>query len=323
MIDTKVNLGGLEMATPVATASGTFGYGFEYLGALDYSKLGAVTAKGIRVDPWPGNAMPRHCEVPGGLVNAIGLQGTGVKHFLNITVPWFRETVAKALQSQSVSQSNNPNNPNNRTIPLIANIWGGSVDEYAEVAARMGDAVDAIEMNVSCPNVKEGGHTFGQDPKVLNEVVSAVRKATKLPLIVKLAPNVPSVVPYVKACEDAGADALSLINTIPAMVIDIERRVPVLANRTGGLSGRGIHPAAVKLVYDAHNATKLPILAMGGVYEAKDAIEFLLAGATAVAVGTATFTNPNTVADVYDGIVAYCERHGFKSVSELTGNLAV
>ena len=323
MIDTKVNLGGLEMATPVATASGTFGYGFEYLGALDYSKLGAVTAKGIRVDPWPGNAMPRHCEVPGGLVNAIGLQGTGVKHFLDITVPWFRETVAKALQSQSVSQSNNPNNPNNRTIPLIANIWGGSVDEYAEVAARMGDAVDAIEMNVSCPNVKEGGHTFGQDPKVLNEVVSAVRKATKLPLIVKLAPNVPSVVPYVKACEDAGADALSLINTIPAMVIDIERRVPVLANRTGGLSGRGIHPAAVKLVYDAHNATKLPILAMGGVYEAKDAIEFLLAGATAVAVGTATFTNPNTVADVYDGIVAYCERHGFKSVSELTGNLAV
>ena len=323
MIDTKVNLGGLEMATPVATASGTFGYGFEYLGALDYSKLGAVTAKGIRVDPWPGNAMPRHCEVPGGLVNAIGLQGTGVKHFLDITVPWFRETVAKALQSQSVSQSNNPNNPNNRTIPLIANIWGGSVDEYAEVAARMGDAVDAIEMNVSCPNVKEGGHTFGQDPKVLNEVVSAVRKATKLPLIVKLAPNVPSVVPYVKACEDAGADALSLINTIPAMVIDIEKRVPVLANKTGGLSGRGIHPAAVKLVYDAHNATKLPILAMGGVYEAKDAIEFLLAGATAVAVGTATFTNPNTVADVYDGIVDYCERHGFKSVAELTGNLAV
>ena len=323
MIDTKVNLGGLEMATPVATASGTFGYGFEYLGALDYSKLGAVTAKGIRVDPWPGNAMPRHCEVPGGLVNAIGLQGTGVKHFLDITVPWFRETVAKALQSQSVSQSNNPNNPNNRTIPLIANIWGGSVEEYAEVAARMGDAVDAIEMNVSCPNVKEGGHTFGQDPKVLNEVVSVVRKATKLPLIVKLAPNVPSVVPYVKACEDAGADALSLINTIPAMVIDIEKRVPVLANKTGGLSGRGIHPAAVKLVYDAHNATKLPILAMGGVYEAKDAIEFLLAGATAVAVGTATFTNPNTVADVYDGIVDYCERHGFKSVSELTGNLAV
>ena len=297
---TNVNLGGLEMPTPIATASGTFGYGTEYLGAVDYSKLGAVTAKGIRLDPWPGNPMPRHAEVPGGLVNAIGLQGTGIKHFLEETVPAYRAAT---------------------TVPLIANVWGGSVDEYAAVAEQMGDAVDAVEMNVSCPNVKAGGHTFGQDPKVLFEVVSAVRKATKRPLLVKLAPNVPSVVPYVKACEDAGADALSMINTIPAMVIDVEKRAPVLANRTGGLSGRGIHPAAVKLVYDAHRATKLPILAMGGVYEAKDAIEFLLAGATAVAVGTALFTNPNVVAEVYDGIVAYCERHGFASVSDLTGRL--
>ena len=314
MVNTKVNLGGLEMPTPVVTASGTFGYGFEYVGAIDYTKLGAVTAKGIRIDPWPGNEMPRHCEVPGGLVNAIGLQGTGIEHFLDITVPWYRDQVAKALQAEQ---------SNNRTIPLIANIWGGSVEEYAEVAKRMGDKVDAIEMNVSCPNVKAGGHTFGQDPKVLSEVVSAVRKATKLPLVVKLAPNVPSIVPYVKACEDAGADALSMINTIPAMVIDVERRKPVLANVTGGLSGRGIHPAAVKVVYDAHKATKLPILAMGGVSEPKDAIEFLLAGATAVAVGTATFSNPGMAAEVYDGIVAYCERHGFKSVTELTGNLMV
>ena len=312
MVNTKVNLGGLEMPTPVATASGTFGYGFEYKGAVDYTKLGAVTAKGIRIEPWPGNEMPRHSEVPGGLVNAIGLQGTGIEHFLKITVPWYREQVKS--KSEKGKSAEGPK--------LIANIWGGSVEEYAEVAKRMGDAVDAIEMNVSCPNVKAGGHTFGQDPKILNEVVSAVRAATKLPLIVKLAPNVPSIVPYVKACEDGGADALSMINTIPAMVIDIEKRVPVLANRTGGLSGRGIHPAAVKLVYDAHKATKLPILAMGGVYEAKDAVEFLLAGATAVAVGTATFTNPNTVSEVYDGIVAYCETHGFKSVSELTGNLA-
>jgi len=304
MIDTKVNLGGLEMATPVATASGTFGYGTEYLGALDYSKLGAVTAKGIRVEAWPGNAMPRHAEVPGGLVNAIGLQGTGVDHFIEFTVPWYAQ---------------------NASVPLIVNIWGGSVEEYAEVARRITEAdlpsVGALEMNVSCPNVKAGGHTFGQDPKVLFEVVSAVRKATTLPLLVKLAPNVPSVVPYVKACEDAGADALSMINTIPAMVIDIERRRPVLANRTGGLSGRGIHPAAVKLVYDAHNATKLPILAMGGVYEAKDAIEFLLAGATAVAVGTATFTDPSVAANVLDGIVGYCERHGFAAVRDLTGAL--
>ena len=301
MVKTDVDLGGLKMATPVATASGTFGYGTEYIGAVDYSKLGAVTAKGICLEPWPGNAMPRHCEVPGGLVNAIGLQGTGVEHFLKYTVPWYRTNVK---------------------VPLIANIWGKSVEEYAAVAERMGDAVDAIEMNVSCPNVKAGGHTFGQDPAVLNEVVAAVRKATKLPLIVKLAPNVPSVAPYAKACEDAGADALSMVNTIPAMVIDIERRVPVLANVSGGLSGRGIHPAAVKLVYDAHRATKLPILAMGGVYEAKDAIEFLLAGATAVAVGTATFSNPRVVSEVYDGIVAYCERQGFESVSALTGALA-
>ena len=302
MVETKVNLGGLMMPTPLATASGTFGYGFEYCGAVDYSKLGAVTAKGIRIDPWPGNEMPRHCEVPGGLVNAIGLQGTGIQHFLDITVPWYRENVK---------------------VPLIANIWGGSVEEYAEVAQRMGDHVDAIEMNVSCPNVKAGGHTFGQDPAILLEVVSAVRKATKLPLIVKLAPNVPSIVPYVRACEDGGADALSLINTIPAMVIDIEQRRPVLANVTGGLSGRGIHPAAVKVVYDAHRATKLPILAMGGVYEAKDAIEFLLAGATAVAVGTATFSSPDTIASVYDGLIAYCERHHFASVAELTGNLVM
>ena len=302
MIDTRVSLGGLEMPTPVTTASGTFGYGTEYLGALDYAKLGAVTAKGIRLEPWPGNEMPRHCEVPGGLVNAIGLQGTGIEHFLSITVPWYRDNVS---------------------VPLIANIWGGSVDEYAEVARRLGDRVDAIEMNVSCPNVKAGGHTFGQDPAILGEVVAAVRAATKLPLIVKLAPNVPSIVPYVKACEDAGADALSMINTIPAMVIDIERRRPVLANVTGGLSGRGVHPVAVKLVYDAHRATKLPILAMGGVYEAKDAIELLLAGATAVAVGTATFTNPATAGEVLDGIVAYCERQGFASVRELTGALQV
>ena len=302
MVNMEVNLGGLKMRSPVATASGTFGYGFEYVGAVDYSKLGAVTAKGIRLEPWPGNPMPRHAEVPGGLVNAIGLQGTGVEHFLKYTVPWYRKQVAD--------------------VPMIANIWGGTVEEYAEVAARMGDAVDAIEMNVSCPNVKAGGHTFGQDPKVLHEVVSAVRKATTLPLLVKLAPNVPSVVPYVKACEDAGADALSLINTIPAMVIDIETRRPVLANRTGGLSGRCVHPAAVKLVYDAHNATKLPLLAMGGIYEAKDAIEFFLAGATAVAVGTATFTDPGVVAKVCDGIAEYCERHGFSAVSQLTGALA-
>lgn len=310
MVDLSVNLGGLAMSTPVATASGTFGYGFEYLGALDYSKLGAVTAKGIRLDPWPGNSMPRHAEVPGGLVNAIGLQGTGIDHFLDITVPHYMDQVKDAP-------------------PMIVNIWGGSIEEYAEVAKRLTEAsqgesgrvIRAIECNVSCPNVKEGGHTFGQDPEVLRRLVSAVREKTALPLIVKLAPNVPDIRLYVKACEYGGADALSMINTIPAMVIDIEKRRPVLANRTGGLSGRGIHPAAVKLVYDAHKATNLPILAMGGVYEASDAIEFLLAGATAVAVGTATFTDPSVAGKVCDGIADYCARHGFSSVGDLTGAL--
>ncbi len=307
-MDTKVNLGGLEMATPIATASGTFGYGTEYLGAVDYSKLGAVTAKGIRVEPWPGNPLPRHAEVPGGLVNAIGLQGLGADHFLKYTVPWYGKNVK---------------------VPMIVNVWGGSVEEYAETArmvceAKAGgraDPVAAVEINVSCPNVKCGGHTFGQDPKVLAEVVSAVRATTTVPLIVKLAPNVPSIAPYVKACEDSGADALSLINTIPAMVIDVERRRPVLANGTGGLSGRCVHPAAVKVVYDAHRVTKLPILAMGGVYDARDAIEFMLAGAAAVAVGTALFTDPGVVGAVYDGIVDYCERHGFARVADLTGAL--
>lgn len=299
------------MRTPVTTASGTFGYGSEYIGALDYSKLGAVTAKGVRLEPWPGNPMPRHAEVPGGLVNAIGLQGPGVEAFAGGYVPHYVETVSEAAGAENVP-------------PLIVNIWGGSIDEYAAVAARLsevGAPVAALEMNVSCPNVKAGGHTFGQDPAVLEKVVSATRAATKLPLIVKLAPNVPDFRPYVAACEAGGADALSLINTIPAMVIDIETRRPVLGNRTGGLSGRGIHPAAVKAVYDVHRCTKLPILAMGGIYEPKDAIEFFLAGATAVAVGTATFTDPSTAARVCDGLADYCARKGFASVRDLTGAL--
>lgn len=292
MVDMKVNLGGLEMATPVTVASGTFGYGTEYLGLLDYSKLGAVTVKGIRMEPWEGNALPRHVEVPGGLVNAIGLQGPGVEAFVNAYIPTYRRMAGETRP------------------PLIVNIWGGSAEGYRDVAARLDGVADvgALEMNVSCPNVKEGGHTFGQDPKVLESLVALVRGATKKPLIVKLAPNVPDFTPYVKACENGGANAISLINTIPAMVIDIETRKPVLANKSGGLSGRAVHPVAVKCVWEAAKATKLPILAMGGVYTAKDAIEFLLAGATAVAVGTATFTEPATAARVCDGIREYCER---------------
>ena len=304
MVNMSVDLGGLKMSSPVVVASGTFGYGTEYLGAVDYSKLGAVTAKGVRLGPWDGNPMPRHCEVPGGLVNAIGLQGPGVDAFVRSKMDVYNLEVREPYG-----------------VPLIANIWGGSVDEYAEVARRLSDSVDAIEMNVSCPNVKAGGHTFGQDPAVLSEVVGAVRAATTLPLIVKLAPNVPSIAPYVRACEEAGADALSLINTIPAMVIDIETMRPVLGNVTGGLSGRCVHQVAVKAVFDARRATTLPILAMGGVYDAAGAVELMLAGATAVAVGTALFSDPGVVAKVYDGIAEYCERKGFGSVCELSGAL--
>ena len=314
------------MVTPVTTASGTFGYGTEYADLLDYSKLGAVTVKGIRRDPWPGNGMPRHCEVPGGLMNAIGLQGPGIASFLENYIPHYQ-----MMAEKSVARGGGSGVP-----PLIVNIWGGSVEEYAEVAARLSESpyaqptasdqqplIGAIECNVSCPNVKEGGHTFGQDPAVLARLVKAVRAATKLPLIVKLAPNVPDLRPYTAACEENGADALALINTIPAMVIDIRTRRPVLANVTGGLSGRCVHPVAVKCVYDAHRFSKLPILAMGGVYGWEDAVELMLAGASAVAVGTATFTAPDTAAKVADGIAAYCEANGFAAVRDLTGAVCV
>ena len=301
MIDLKVRIASLEMDTPVTTASGTFGYGREYMGALDYTRLGAITVKGVRMEPWPGNPMPRHVEVPGGLVNAIGLQGPGVKSFIRDFMPRLR-----LLE-----------------IPVIVNIWGGSIDEYAQVAAELTgvQGVSALELNVSCPNVKEGGHAFGGDPAVLAKLVSAVRKRTTLPVIPKLAPNVPDIAVFARACEDSGADALSLINTIPAMVIDIERRKPVLGNRTGGLSGSGIHPVAVKCVFDVHRASKLPVIAMGGIYEPEDAIELMIAGASAVAVGTASFSDPSTAARVCNGIADYCARHGFSSVRELTGSL--
>ena len=315
-IDLTADLGFLKLKNPVMTASGTFGYGLEYAGFYDISRLGAVVVKGIRSVPSDGNPTPRIAEVTGGMLNAIGLQGPGVEAFLANYVSHYKMMAAKSVARAGASADRIP--------PLIVNIWGGSVEEYAEVAARLSEAplVGAVECNVSCPNVKEGGHTFGQDPVVLGRLVKAVRAATKLPLIVKLAPNVPDLKPYTAACEENGADALALINTIPAMVIDIKTRRPVLANVTGGLSGRCVHPVAVKCVYDAHRFSKLPILAMGGVYGWQDAVELMLAGATAVAVGTATFTAPETAAAVTDGIAVYCAENGFKSVRELTGALA-
>jgi dihydroorotate dehydrogenase (NAD+) catalytic subunit len=300
-IDLSVDLGGIRMRNPVAVASGTFGYGKEYAELIDVTRLGAITVKGIRLAPWPGNPLPRHVEVPGGMVNAIGLQGPGVDGFVDAHMPFLRET----------------------GVPVIVNIWGTSEDEYAEVARRLSDVggVSGLELNISCPNVKEGGHAFGTDPRTVASLVSAVRRATRLPLMPKLAPNVPDIKVFVRAAQEAGADALALINTLPAMVIDIETRRPVLANKVGGLSGPAIHPVAVKLVWEAAQAARVPLLAMGGITDAAQAIEFLIAGATAVAVGTANFIDPTTPLRVIDGIAAYLARHGMKSARELVKSL--
>lgn len=299
--DLAVTLGRIRMANPVMVASGTFGYGQEYADLLDLRRLGAVVVKGIRLDPWPGNPLPRMVEVPAGLVNAIGLQGPGVEGFVREYLPFLRTA----------------------GVPAIVNIWGASVGEYGEVAARL-DGVPGIaglELNVSCPNVKEGGAAFGTDPARLAEVVAAVRRRTRLTLLTKLAPNVPDIRVFARAAADAGSDALSVSNTLPAMVIDVEARRPVLANRVGGLSGPALHPVAVKLVWDCAQAVRIPVVGMGGIFEAQDALEFLIAGASAVAVGTANFMDPTTPLRVAEGIADYLRRHGLASVAQLSGSL--
>ena len=295
--DLSVDLGGLRMQNPVTVASGTFGYGREYAEYVDLRRLGAITCKGIRLDPVEGNPQPRIAEVRGGMLNAIGLQGPGVEGFVRDALPFLR-----ALG-----------------VPAICNIWGLSVDEYAEVARRLSaeEGVSALELNVSCPNVHGGGAAFGTDPRTLSAVVSAARAATRLPLLVKLAPNVPDVTVFARAAEEAGADALSISNTIPAMVIDVERRSPFLGNVQGGLSGPALHPVAVRLVWQAAAAVRIPILGMGGIVEPADAIELLCAGATAVAVGTANFTDPATALRVVDGIRDYMVRHGLAKVADI------
>jgi dihydroorotate dehydrogenase (NAD+) catalytic subunit len=301
MVDVSVNIGGLKMPTFLATASGTFAYGFEYVGAVDYSKLGAVTAKGIRMEMWPGNPMPRHAEVPGGLVNAIGLQGTGVEHFLDITVPWYRSCVP--------------------SVPLIANIWGDSIESYARVAEKMGSAVDALEMNVSCPNVKAGGATWGVTCEGAASVTKAVRKATSKPLIVKLTPNVTSIADIAKAVEAEGADSISVINTLLGMRIDIRNRRPILHNNVGGLSGPAIFPVAVRCVWQCYNAVKIPIIGMGGISTWEDAVEMMLAGSSAIQMGTAIFTDPYAPLKVIDGLEKYMDDNGIKSLSEIVGQV--
>lgn len=299
----SVQLGSLTLQNPVMVASGTFGYGVEYARLLDLNQFGAVVVKGIRLGPVRGNPTPRTAEVASGMLNAIGLQGPGVDGFIEKYWP-FLSTLK---------------------VPTIINIWGTTVEEYAEVARRF-DAlggVGALELNVSCPNIKEGGAQFGTDCKLLASVVCACRKATKLPLITKLSPNVTSIAPYAQAAEAEGSDALAITNSYPAMAIDIETRRPRLANVTGGLTGPCIKPIAIKLVWEAAKAVKVPIIGMGGIQSAADAVEFLMAGATAVAVGTANFYEPQTVPQVIAGLREFMQQRGIADVRELIGAVRV
>ena len=299
----SVQIGRLTLQNPVTVASGTFGYGVEYASLLDLNQLGAVVVKGIRLGPVRGNPTPRTVEVASGLINAIGLQGPGVDGFIEKYWPFLKEL----------------------KVPTIINIWGTTVDEYAEVARRF-DAlggVGALELNVSCPNIKEGGAQFGTDVKLLSQVVTACRQVTTLPLITKLSPNVVNIAPYARAAEDAGSDALAVTNSYPAMAIDIETRRPRLANVTGGLTRPCIKPIAIKLVWEAAKAVKIPIIGMGGIQNAADALEFLMAGATAVAVGTANFYEPQTALQVIAGLREFMERRGIPDVREITGSVQV
>jgi dihydroorotate dehydrogenase (NAD+) catalytic subunit len=297
----SIKIGALTLQNPVTVASGTFGYGVEYAQLIDLNQLGAVVVKGIRLEPVRGNSTPRTVEVTSGLINAIGLQGPGVDGFIRKYWPFL-----KGLK-----------------VPTIINIWGTTVEEYAEVARRF-DAlggVGALELNVSCPNIKAGGAQFGTDLKLLSQVVGECRKATKLPLITKMSPNVVSIAPYAKAAEAAGSDALSIMNSFPAMAIDIETRRPSLANVTGGLTGPCIKPIAIKLVWEAAKAVKIPIIGMGGIQSAADAIEFIMAGATAVAVGTANFYEPQTALQVVAGLRQFMQQKGIRDMGELIGSV--
>lgn len=295
---TSVTMCGIEFKNPVTTASGTFGSGMEYSDFVDLSKLGAVTTKGVANIPWPGNPTPRIAETYGGMINAIGLQNPGIDTFLKRDVPYLREHDAK----------------------IIVNVCGKSTEDYVETVERLSDAdVDMLEINISCPNVKEGGIAFGQDPKAVESITNEVKKHSKKPIIMKLSPNVTDITVMAKAAECGGADALSLINTITGMKIDINRRTFAVANKTGGLSGPAIHPVAVRMVYQTANAVNLPIIGMGGIATYEDALEFIMAGATMVAVGTANFNNPAVTTDIIAGIEAYMKKYGIEDINELIG----
>jgi len=300
-IDVSVQVGGIQMRTPVMTASGTFGYGPEYASLTDLERLGAIVVKGIAVHPTRGNPTARTCETSCGLLNAIGLPNPGVNGFVETYMPFLRQV----------------------DVPVIVNIWGKTVAEYEEVAHRLDDVqgVRGLEINVSCPNIKEGSALFGTDLDMFKRVTNAVRKTTNLTVIPKLAPNVSDIAAFAKAAEDSGADAISLINSIPALAIDVETRRPRLANGTGGLTGPAIKPIALKLVWEAASAVRIPVVGIGGIFTAEDAVEFLIAGASAVAVGTANFVNPRAAEEIADGIAGYMIRHGVKRVSDLVGSL--
>jgi len=297
-ISTKVNLCGVELKNPVMVASGTFGSGEEYSEFVDLNRLGAVVTKGVANIPWPGNPTPRVAEVYGGMLNAVGLQNPGIDVFCNRDIPFLK----------------------NYDTKIIVNVCGKSTSDYLEVVERLADEpVDMLEINISCPNVKEGGIAFGQDPKLVEQITSDIKKIAKQPVIMKLSPNVTDITEMARAAEAGGADCLSLINTLTGMKIDIDRRTFVLANKTGGMSGPAIHPIAVRMVYQTAQAVKLPLIGMGGIASANDAIEMILAGATAVSVGTANFVDPCTTIKVVEGIEAYMRKYGVKDINELVG----
>lgn len=297
-MNTKVTLAGVELKNPVMTCSGTFGSGMEFAESVDISRLGAVVTKGIANVPWPGNPTPRVTEVYGGMLNAIGLQGPGIDVFMERDIPFLKKYDTK----------------------IIVNVCGKTKEDYIDVVERLADTdVDMLEINISCPNVKAGALAFGQDPKVAENITAAIKKVAKQPIIMKLSPNVTDIAEMAKAVEAGGADVVSMINTITGMKIDINRRTFALANKTGGMSGPAIKPVAVRMVYQAAQAVKIPIIGMGGIMTAEDALEFILAGATAVAVGTGNLVNPETTIQVIDGIEEYMRRYQVQDIHELIG----
>ncbi|MCI5588002.1 MAG: dihydroorotate dehydrogenase [Lachnospiraceae bacterium] len=294
----SVDFAGVKMKNPVTTASGTFGSGAEYGEFVDLSRLGAVTTKGVANVPWPGNPTPRVCETYGGMLNAIGLQNPGIDMFIERDIPFLKQYDTN----------------------IIVNVCGKTPEEYIEVVKRLADQdVDMLEINISCPNVKAGGIAFGQDPKLVEKITDQIKQSAKQPVIMKLSPNVTDITEMAKAAEAGGADAISLINTLTGMKIDINKRTFALANKTGGMSGPAVKPVAVRMVYQASHAVKIPVLGMGGIRNAEDALEFIMAGATMVAVGTANFNNPAATTDVIDGITEYMDKYGVKDINELIG----